>query len=51
MQSSISRNLYATAKTDAIPHFKEAQRLDPDNWNYRGRHGLSDAERLRDQLE
>jgi hypothetical protein len=31
---------------DAIPHFKEAQRLDPDNWNYkRQAWALSDAER------
>jgi len=31
---------------DAIPHFKEAQRLDPDNWNYkRQAWALGDAER------
>jgi len=31
---------------DAIPHFKEAQRLAPDNWNYkRQAWSLSDAER------
>lgn len=31
---------------DAIPHFKEAQRLAPDNWNYkRQAWALSDAER------
>ena len=31
---------------DAIPHFKEAQRLDPDNWNYkRQAWALSDAEK------
>ena len=31
---------------DAIPHFKEAQRLSPDNWNYkRQAWALSDAER------
>ena len=31
---------------DAIPHFKEAQRLDPDNWNYkRQAWALSDADR------
>lgn len=31
---------------DAIPHFKEAQRLDPDNWNYkRQAWALSNAER------
>ncbi len=32
--------------TDAIPHFKEAQRLDPDNWNYkRQAWALTDAEK------
>ena len=31
---------------DAIPHFKEAQRLAPDNWNYkRQAWALSDSER------
>ena len=31
---------------DAIPHFKEAQRLSPDNWNYkRQAWALSDAQR------
>jgi tetratricopeptide (TPR) repeat protein len=31
---------------DAIPHFKEAQRLAPDNWNYkRQAWALSDAQR------
>ena len=31
---------------DAIPHFKEAQRLDPNNWNYkRQAWALSDADR------
>ena len=31
---------------DAIPHFKEAQRLNPDSWNYkRQAWALSDAER------
>lgn len=31
---------------DAIPHFKEAQRLDPDNWNYkRQAWALSNAEK------
>ena len=31
---------------DAIPHFKEAQRLDPDNWNYkRQAWALSGADR------
>jgi tetratricopeptide (TPR) repeat protein len=32
--------------TEAIPHFKEAQRLNPRNWNYkRQAYALSDAER------
>lgn len=32
--------------TDAIPHFKEAQRLSPDNWNYkRQAWALSDAQK------
>jgi len=32
--------------TDAIPHFKEAQRLDPLNWNYkRQAWALSDAQK------
>ena len=31
---------------DAIPHFKESQRLDPDNWNYkRQAWALTDAEK------
>jgi tetratricopeptide (TPR) repeat protein len=31
---------------DAIPHFKEAQRLDPDNWNYkRQAWALTDSEK------
>ena len=39
--------LYKQGKgADAIPHFKEAQRLAPDNWNYkRQAWALSDAER------
>jgi tetratricopeptide (TPR) repeat protein len=39
--------LYKAGKgADAISHFKEAQRLDPDNWNYkRQAWKLSDAER------
>ncbi len=39
--------LYKIGKgSDAIPHFKEAQRLDPANWNYkRQAWKLSDAER------
>jgi tetratricopeptide (TPR) repeat protein len=33
-------------RAEAIPHFKEAQRLAPDNWNYkRQAWALSDAER------
>lgn len=44
---AIAEYLYQQGKgTDAIPHFKEAQRLDPDNWNYkRQAWALSDAER------
>jgi tetratricopeptide (TPR) repeat protein len=31
---------------EAIPHFKEAQRLNPDSWNYkRQAWALSDAQR------
>jgi hypothetical protein len=31
---------------DAIPHYQEAQRLNPDSWNYkRQAWALSDAER------
>jgi tetratricopeptide (TPR) repeat protein len=39
--------LYKQGKgPDAIPHFKEAQRLDPENWNYkRQAWALSDADR------
>ena len=40
-------NLYKQGKgVDAISHFKEAQRLDPDNWNYkRQAWALSNADR------
>ena len=43
----LAEYLYKQGKgSDAIPHFKEAQRLDPDNWNYkRQAWALSDAER------
>lgn len=37
---------HAGLGTAAIPHYKEAQRLNPDNWNYkRQAWALSDAER------
>jgi tetratricopeptide (TPR) repeat protein len=44
---ALAEYLYKQGKgADAIPHFKEAQRLDPDNWNYkRQAWALSDAER------
>ncbi len=44
---ALAEYLYKQNKvTDAIPHFKEAQRLAPDNWNYkRQAWALSDAER------
>ena len=44
---ALAEYLYKQGKgVDAIPHFKEAQRLDPDNWNYkRQAWALSDAER------
>jgi len=44
---AIGEYLYKIGKgADAIPHFREAQRLDPDNWNYkRQAWALSDAER------
>ena len=43
----LAQYLYAKGHgQDAIPHFKEAQRLSPDNWNYkRQAWALSDAER------
>jgi tetratricopeptide (TPR) repeat protein len=44
---SLAEYLYKNGKgEDAIPHFKEAQRLAPDNWNYkRQAWALSNAER------
>lgn len=44
---ALGEYLYKHGKgPDAIPHFKEAQRLAPDNWNYkRQAWALSDAER------
>jgi hypothetical protein len=44
---ALGEYLYKQGKgTDAILHFKEAQRLDPDNWNYkRQAWALSDADR------
>jgi tetratricopeptide (TPR) repeat protein len=44
---ALAEYLYKEGKgPDAIPHFKEAQRLAPDNWNYkRQAWALSDAER------
>jgi tetratricopeptide (TPR) repeat protein len=44
---ALAEYLYKQGKSvDAIPHFKEAQRLAPDNWNYkRQAWALSDAER------
>jgi tetratricopeptide (TPR) repeat protein len=44
---ALAQYLYGIGRgTEAIPHFKEAQRLDPDNWNYkRQAWALSDAER------
>ena len=33
---SLAEYIYHTGNSDgAIPHFKEAQRLAPDNWNYK----------------
>jgi tetratricopeptide (TPR) repeat protein len=44
---ALAEFLYKEGKgIDAIPHFKEAQRLSPDNWNYkRQAWALSDAQR------
>jgi len=44
---ALAEYLYKNGKgADAIAHFKEAQRLDPDNWNYkRQAWALSDAEK------
>jgi Flp pilus assembly protein TadD len=33
---SLAEYIYRTGEADAaVPHFKEAQRLAPDNWNYK----------------
>ena len=47
IEFALGEYLYKAGKgADAIPHFKEAQRLDPDNWNYkRQAWALSDADR------
>ena len=47
LEFALAEYLYKQSKgVDAIPHFKEAQRLAPDNWNYkRQAWALSDAER------
>jgi tetratricopeptide (TPR) repeat protein len=47
VEFALAEYLYQQGKgVDAIPHFKEAQRLSPDNWNYkRQAWALSDAER------
>jgi tetratricopeptide (TPR) repeat protein len=47
VEFAIGEYLYKQGKgEDAIPHFKEAQRLAPDNWNYkRQAWALSDADR------
>jgi hypothetical protein len=44
---ALAEYLYRTGHgTDAIPHYKEAQRLNPDSWNYkRQAWALSDAKR------
>jgi tetratricopeptide (TPR) repeat protein len=44
---TLGEYLFATGRgKEAIPHFKEAQRLDPDNWNYkRQAWALSNADR------
>jgi hypothetical protein len=44
---TLAEYLYKSDKVaDAIPHFKEAQRLDPDNWNFkRQAWALGDAKR------
>ncbi len=43
----LGEHLYKTGHlTEAIPHFKEAQRLNPKSWNYkRQAYALSDAKR------
>lgn len=47
VEFALAEYLYKQGKgVDAIPHFKEAQRLAPENWNYkRQAWALSDAER------
>ena len=47
VEFALAEYLYLHEKgADAIPHFKEAQRLAPDNWNYkRQAWALSNAER------
>lgn len=36
VEFALAEYLYKQGRgTDAIPHFKEAQRLAPDNWNYK----------------
>jgi len=47
VEFALGEYLYKAGKSaDAIPHFKEAQRLDPDNWNYkRQAWALADADR------
>lgn len=47
VEFALGEYLYKAGKgADAIPHFKEAQRLDPDNWNYkRQAWALADADR------
>ena len=47
VEFSLAEYLYhAGHATEAIPHFKEAQRLAPDNWNYKRQAWLlSDADR------
>lgn len=44
---ALGEHLYKTGRGDlAIPHFKEAQRLNPESWNYkRQAWALSDARR------
>jgi hypothetical protein len=47
VEFALAEHLYhAGHGADAIPHFKEAQRLNPDSWNYkRQAWALSDAKR------
>ena len=47
VEFALAEYLYKQGKgVDAIPHFKAAQRLAPDNWNYkRQAWALSDADR------